>query len=493
MIGILYESDEWSDWKLGRELEAACAKVAEYARIADREWSGMTGADEGAAGIAVGCFGDGAPVASCRTDAGSSVMTENSEPRELAECTIRSDLSTAFPMRFVRMINVEEPDCVEQACRCDMLVSRVFASAPFRGHFWAHGAMERVIAMADERGIPLINPSRAHRFEIDKRLAADTLRAAGIDAPAIIACSTPEQLLGTCGGTIESWPYPCIIKPNCGGRTTHTAVLHDPAAGAGVPGVRRRPMESSSWSLIVEVARRLPHPRWSWSTASMALAVKRSVAANGLSSYHEGSTYELYPDRPGRRGGCGVVGGAACWASSSAASTLSKADRGQRHHRREQRVERVGGLHGAVRRIRPDGSLRSSASPLAGTKSRCVKAELRSSTRLKMRGAYHAHHQGSLREVRRDRLLQLRYAGRARRRRFAHCPFLRLRRGGAVPAHHGREAVLSPAGGGGQAVRMRREDRRALPAGTTTTCRTSNRGTWCASPATCACSRAGGS
>ena len=28
-------------------------------------------------------------------------------------------------------------------------------------------------------------------------------------------------------------------------------------------------------------------------------AVKRSVAANGLSSYHEGSTYELYPDCPG--------------------------------------------------------------------------------------------------------------------------------------------------------------------------------------------------
>lgn len=28
MIGILYESDEWSDWKLGRELEAALAENA---------------------------------------------------------------------------------------------------------------------------------------------------------------------------------------------------------------------------------------------------------------------------------------------------------------------------------------------------------------------------------------------------------------------------------------------------------------------------------
>ena len=30
----------------------------------------------------------------------------------------------------------------------------------------------------------------------------------------------------------------------------------------------------------------------------IALVVKRSVAASGLSSYHEGSTYELYPDCP---------------------------------------------------------------------------------------------------------------------------------------------------------------------------------------------------
>ena len=28
VIGILYESDEWSDWKLGRELEAALAELS---------------------------------------------------------------------------------------------------------------------------------------------------------------------------------------------------------------------------------------------------------------------------------------------------------------------------------------------------------------------------------------------------------------------------------------------------------------------------------
>lgn len=125
MIGILYESDEWSDWKLGRELEAA---------LADNSW------------------------------------------------------------RHVRMINMEDAGAVEQARSCAMLVSRVFASAAFRGHQRSHRAMEDIIALAEAEGIPLINPGRAHHFEIDKRLATETLRNAGITAPAIIAWGTPAEL-----------------------------------------------------------------------------------------------------------------------------------------------------------------------------------------------------------------------------------------------------------------------------------------------------------
>lgn len=232
MIGILYESDEWSDWKLGRELEAALAETS--------------------------------------------------------------------PAK-VRMINMEDADAVKQALACDLLVSRVFASAAFRGHDQAHRTMEELIALVDSKGIPLINPGRAHRFEIDKRLATETLRAAGISAPAIVAWGTPAKLGATTDvatpdqPTPDQWPYPCIIKPNCGGRTTHTAVLRSPADArvflAKAPDlvfIVEPYIEAAGGFLTrVEVV-----------DGRIALVVKRSVAASGLSSYHEGSTYELYPDCP---------------------------------------------------------------------------------------------------------------------------------------------------------------------------------------------------
>lgn len=261
MIGILYESDEWSDWKLGRELEAA---------LADNSW------------------------------------------------------------RHVRMINMEDAGAVEQARSCAMLVSRVFASAAFRGHQRSHRAMEDIIALAEAEGIPLINPGRAHHFEIDKRLATETLRNAGITAPAIIAWGTPAELGRAAADlddsrsvalsreeaseawspraskaeiashrwprpTPDQWTYPCIIKPNCGGRTTHTAVLRSPAAA--------RAFLSAAPNLVFIVEPYIEAAggfltRIEVVDSRIALVVKRSVAASGLSSYHEGSTYELYPDCP---------------------------------------------------------------------------------------------------------------------------------------------------------------------------------------------------
>lgn len=241
MIGILYESDEWSDWKLAHELEA------------------LLGSDS------------------------------------------------------VRMIDMEGPDPVSQALSCDLLVSRVFASARFRGHERSHAAMERLIAEAETHAITLINPARAHAFEIDKRLATETLRKAGITAPEIIACGSPEELLQVRTGeaiTIESgssdssssvnppleaWPYPCIIKPNCGGRTTYTAVLHSPS--------QAREFLEKAPDLVFIVEEYIEAvkgflTRVEVVDGQIALVVKRSVAANGLSSYHEGSTYELYPDVP---------------------------------------------------------------------------------------------------------------------------------------------------------------------------------------------------
>lgn len=233
MVGLLYESGEWSDYKLAAELcEAGCE------------------------------------------------------------------------VRMIDMAHCPAEAAAQAAGECGLLVSRVFASAVFRGHAAAHEAMRRVCAMVEERGIPMVNPARAHFFEVDKRRATEELACAGIDVPAVLACGTPAELLalmdggaGADGSAAASgaFRYPCIIKPNCGGRTTFTAVARTPEQSraflAQAPG-------------IVFVVEDYIEPELGFITraelvgGACRLVVKRSVVESGLSAYHLGSRYRLYPDCP---------------------------------------------------------------------------------------------------------------------------------------------------------------------------------------------------
>ena len=97
--------------------------------------------------------------------------------------------------------------------------------------------MEDIIALAEAEGIPLINPGRAHHFEIDKRLATETLRNAGITAPAIIAGGIPAEP-----------------------RQKAAADLDDSRSVA-----LSREEASEAWSLVRQKPKSPPH-RWPWPT-----------------------------------------------------------------------------------------------------------------------------------------------------------------------------------------------------------------------------------
>lgn len=215
MIGVLYESDEWSDHKLAAELEAC-----------------------------------GAPAL---------------------------------------LLDMEDAASVQAALACEMLVSRVFASARFRGHTASLKRMALLARTAEKRGIPLVNPARAHFFEVDKRLATETLAAAGLVTPAVYACALPKDV------DPASLSYPCVLKPNCGGRTTCTAIARSAEEArsflAGAPAIAFIAEE------YVEPARGFL-TRIEVVDGACALVVKRSVADNGLSAYRFGSTYAAYPDVP---------------------------------------------------------------------------------------------------------------------------------------------------------------------------------------------------
>lgn len=222
-IGVLYESDEWSDHKLAAELATALAETC----------------------------GDDVPT--------------------------------------VTMIDMTHGDCMERALACDMLVSRVFASARFRGHDVALAHMGWLVDEAQARGIVMINEPRAHRYEISKVASTRALAEAGLMTPAIIASGMPEEL------DASAFAYPCIIKPDCGGRSTHTLLARD------ADEARRFIAQVPEMPFVVQ---EYVEPEYGYVTRievvddALLLIAKRSIGEGGLSSYHAGSTYELYPDCP---------------------------------------------------------------------------------------------------------------------------------------------------------------------------------------------------
>ncbi|MFR2406715.1 MAG: hypothetical protein ACLS76_16335, partial [Eubacterium callanderi] len=74
------------------------------------------------------------------------------------------------------LISLEEDHAFELVNGCDLLVCRIFASAPFRGHHKSLERMPEVIKRAERKGIPMINPPRAHFYETSKALSTALLR-----------------------------------------------------------------------------------------------------------------------------------------------------------------------------------------------------------------------------------------------------------------------------------------------------------------------------
>ena len=210
------------------------------------------------------------------------------ESGEWSDYKLASELAEAgCDVRMIDMAHLRADAAAKAAGSCDALVSRVFASAVFRGHDAAHEAMRLVCEAAEARGIPMINPTRAHFFEIDKHRATEELARAGVDVPRVQACGLPSGL------DPAAWSYPCIIKPNCGGRTTFTAVAR--TAEEALSFLETAPQ-------IVFVVEDYIAPERGFITrvelvdGAVALIVKRSVVKGGLSAYHLGSRYELYSE-----------------------------------------------------------------------------------------------------------------------------------------------------------------------------------------------------
>ncbi|MGI6011917.1 MAG: ATP-grasp domain-containing protein [Ruminococcus sp.] len=187
----------------------------------------------------------------------------------------------------VKLICMEKNVEAEDFRGCELVLNRVFASAGFRGHQKSLEQTPQVLEQLKKLNIPVINPPAAHFYETDKALAADVLKKKRVSVPEIYGIL--EKNRGNCPGI----SYPCILKPNCGGRTTYTYILRDEEdlqkAYGEIPDI---PMLAEEY--IEPVRGYLT--RIEVIGGECRLIVKRSVAENGLSAYHLGSRYQLYPE-----------------------------------------------------------------------------------------------------------------------------------------------------------------------------------------------------
>jgi ribosomal protein S6--L-glutamate ligase len=189
----------------------------------------------------------------------------------------------------VCLFNLENDPPTADILACDLVVSRVFASAGFRAHHKSLQRMPGLLATLEAQRVPLLNSVPAHRYETSKALCAAALKNAGFPAPVLYASGTPDGLRA-CG-----LPFPCIIKPDCGGRTTHTAIVRDAA---------QLDRFLASVPPLTFIAEEYREPVRAYLTRievlgdTCVLVLKRGIAPNGLSAYHLGVSYEHYDDCP---------------------------------------------------------------------------------------------------------------------------------------------------------------------------------------------------
>lgn len=172
-----------------------------------------------------------------------------------------------------------------------LVVNRLFPSSFYRGHPNTYNRGTKFLADLDSLGIPMVNSFASHVLDFDKRLTGRKLTEAGISNPEIHYCGT--DLRHVCGHLAERIKYPCVVKPNCGGRTSYTYIVKDSRhladTAAKLPDIEFIVQE------YVRPVQQCIHRVEIFSPGEeqeTITAFKRSIDEEGLSAYSRGAIYE---------------------------------------------------------------------------------------------------------------------------------------------------------------------------------------------------------
>ena len=163
----------------------------------------------------------------------------------------------------------------------ELIINRIFPSSYFRGHVKTYCKGIDFLRSLNERKILMINSYEALKYDFDKQLVCKTLRDHNINTPEIY-CSNRDF-------DIDKIKFPCIVKPNRGGRSTYTCKVDNKEelyefskALPAIDFIYQEYIESiDNYTLRIEVI-----------NGEVFSAVKRSMDEKGISSYHRGAAYE---------------------------------------------------------------------------------------------------------------------------------------------------------------------------------------------------------
>src|SRR5688500_10206509 len=138
------------------------------------------------------------------------------------------DLGAPYERVFVNELSF---DPAGQAPQWSLAVNKVSPSSYLRGHARSIAVARELLPLLEERGIPVVNGSRAFALETSKARQLLLLRQLGIRAPAARVISDPAQA----PSAARELRFPVIVKPNVGGSGAHMRRFDSPqalAAGA---------------------------------------------------------------------------------------------------------------------------------------------------------------------------------------------------------------------------------------------------------------------
>ncbi|SRR6056297_467895 len=189
------------------------------------------------------------------------------------------------------LINLEEDTIdLNSILKHKLIVNRIFPSSLFRGYKKSYKLAMSILRIIDDYNIPMINTYKSYQYDCSKISTSCILENNSLPAPKIYAFFQGEISLNN-----YNIFYPCILKPDCGGRSKYTFILRD-----------KKELEKSLEKIpdFPFIIQEYIHPDKNYTTRvevvgeKIMTVLKRYIGKGNLSGYHSGSEYKDYDDCP---------------------------------------------------------------------------------------------------------------------------------------------------------------------------------------------------